>query len=179
MRTLYLLVACAILYLTAGCASAPVDRPVEYGEEDAVVTLKLVGAVYSVGTYVRFSTRSTAYTHFVQEITLDSGEVLIECFRDDGDILDRHTWADRPHSRAMIVYCANCVGVDEWGGFGHLPSNGAGRYTTVGHNFNEDYWQDHEATGYIRDRAKSQIEWAIVDDGATVRVYLNGAEIKP
>lgn len=149
--------------------------PVLVEDTEQVVSIEFVSKSYAVGVRVRFSMFSYEYTHVVQEIVLDSGEVLVECFRMDfNGELDLHSWKARPHAREMTVYAAVCVGVDEWGGFGHLPGNGDGLYTTVGENFNALYQSGHETRGFIEKRAKNQYYWTIRDDGDEIHVFIDG-----
>jgi hypothetical protein len=176
MRNILRLIVASILLacVNAGCAHT-VHRPdAVIDDTECRVGIEFVGKAYTIGVCIRFVLYGTEYTHIVQEITLDSGEVLVECFRDDGFLWDTHSWIDRPHSRSMIVYAANCIGVDEWSGFGHLPDNGQGLYTTVGSNFNKDYQERYETRGYIRNRATNEYEWSIADDGTHITVIING-----
>lgn len=116
---------------------------------------------------------NAGYTHVVQEIQLDSGSILIECFRCDGEPLyDFHSWWHRPHSRTMKVYAADVVGADERRGFAHLPENMDGLKTDVGPGFNSDYQADHETRGKIVKRSPKAFVWSINDDGKTVKVNM-------
>lgn len=175
---LRLLIASAVLLcLAPSCRTVDsIDQPVVVDDRGNRVGIVFIGKSYDLGVVLRFALYGAEYSHIVQEITLDDGSVLVECFRDDGDTIDRHSWVDRPHYRSMVVYAANCVGVDERYGFGHLPDNGNGLSTTVGSNFNESYQKAHKTQGYIRNRASNEYYWSITDDGTTITVTIDGVD---
>jgi hypothetical protein len=154
MRNILRLIVASILLacVNAGCAHT-VHRPdAVIDDTECRVGIEFVGKAYTIGVCIRFVLYGTEYTHIVQEITLDSGEVLVECFRDDGFLWDTHSWS----------------------GFGHLPDNGQGLSTTVGPNFNKDYQEQYETRGYIKNRATNEYEWSIADDGTHITVIING-----
>jgi hypothetical protein len=124
------------------------------------------------GVSVSFRLFNHDYSHVIQEITLDTGEQLVECFRWDGYIIDTHSWGSRPHWRTMTVYAGNVEGCDEYNGWGHLPDNGAGFTTTVGTGFNAAYQATHETRGKIIDRSPNSFTWRIDDDGKTITVSM-------
>jgi hypothetical protein len=96
--------------------------------------------------YVRMQFRNnTDYTHIVQEIEYQDGNVLVECFQTDTTVFDHHSaWGDSDHKRVrrMRVYGANVTGEVSWFGFAHLHQNRDGTLvTTVGPSFNPSYWR--------------------------------------
>jgi len=169
MRKLFPLL---LLLLSACAVNRPVPQDSFLGEEEAPISIQLAGTPDSTGTKVRFITAAQTYTHLVQELTLDSGETLIEAFRIDGLIYDLHSWPKRPHWRTMTIYAAVVDGMDEMGGWGHLPDNGAGLETTVGKGFNAHYQSAYETRGRIIVRSPLSYTWRIDDNGKTITVSL-------
>ena len=180
MRNFVRLTAVFLLLLALpACVTAP-ERPATVDDETCRVGIELIGKTHQLGVVVRFRLYGSTYTHIVQEITLDDGDVLVECFRDDGSfhaVYDQHQWGGRdPHFRTMTVYGANCYGVDERNGFGHLPHNGRGLYTTVGPGFNRDYQLSHKTQGYISNRASNEYIWTITVVDGIITVVIDGVQ---
>lgn len=164
--------AAAPLALTTGCSGC---QTIDVGDVDHTsksdVGIRLVSS-NGPRVIVEFIPNA-GFTHVVQEIELDTGHILVECFRCDGrPIYDYHSWHSRPHSRRMKVYAADVTGADERHGFAHLPENMDGLKTTVGTGFNADYQSTHETRGKIVKRSPKAFLWTIKDDGVTVDVGL-------
>lgn len=159
------------LLFLASCRHCPVLDSAVDETTQTTVGLKLVS---QRGTEVIVSfSGDPDFTHIVQEIQLDSGEVLIECFRNNATLIfDTHSWIVRPHHRVMKVYAANVHGCDEDNGFGHLPDNGAGVKTTISKNFNASYQKTHETRGRIVYRSPASFLWSITDNGTSVKVTI-------
>lgn len=162
------------LALSTGCQSC---QTIDIGDVDPTsksdVGIRLV-SVSGTRVVVEFIPNA-GYTHVVQEIELDSGSILVECFRCDGrPIFDYHSWHSRPHHRRMKVYAADVTGTDERDGFAHLPENMDGLKTTVGPGFNADYQAEYETRGKIVKRSPKAFLWTIADNGTTVHVGLPG-----
>ena len=168
MNTIRILIVTLLLALLPSCVMAPDPIPAPGGQP--VLSITLVGEAESTGVVVQFEPTVDDFTHVVQEIELDSGSVLVECFRCGGVITDRHRWASRPHWRVMTVYLANVEGADEAHGFAHLPHNGNGLRTTVGKDFNSWYQADYETRGSITGRHPANVHWSITDDGENVTI---------
>lgn len=172
-RTIATVVAALFLSLAfgaMGCHSCPTTD----GIDEATMTDVGIRLISNKGTRVIIEfTPSPDFTHVVQEITLDSGDVLVECFRCDGKpIYDFHSWGIRPHWRTMRVYAANVTGTDERNGFAHLPDNGAGLKTSIGPGFNADYQATHETRGKITARSPASFVWTITDEDGMVTVKM-------
>lgn len=166
--------AAAPLALTTGCSTC---QTIDVGDIDPTsksdVGIRLVG-ITGRQVIVEFLPNA-GWTHIVQEIELDSGSILVECFRCDGrPVYDFHSWHGRPHFRRMKVYAADVEGADERHGFAHLPENMDGLKTTVGTGFNADYQAEHETRGKIVRRSPNAFLWTISDDGKQVHVGLPG-----
>lgn len=90
-------------------------------------------------TLIRLEQCSTGYTHLVQEIEMQGGYTLVECFRVSKGryVLDHHSgygW------RRMRVYPAVVVGALEPQGFAHLMRNQDGSMrTNIPDGFNAHY----------------------------------------
>lgn len=171
MKTMLRLTAILLLLTVVGCAASPstYDPPEVYKRHTQEVSIHLIGKSYQMGVLVEFVMRGS-WSHIVQEITLDNGLVLVECFRNDDWLWDLHTWPVRPHSRSMVVYPADVVGADENYGFAHLPDNGFGLKTTVGEEFNAGHQRNYETRGRIVSRGSLSLVWTISDDGVTITV---------
>lgn len=157
-----LILAAFLLVALSSCVCAPNNGELVHGASGIGVHTVSEGNNWVM---VEFTTTSSDYTHIVQEIYLDSGEVLIECFRIHGSIIDRHSWSSSTERRSMTLYLADVEGADEMHGFAHLPSNGMGQETTVGPNFNRFYQDAHETRGEITRRSDYSFHWAIYADG--------------
>lgn len=145
-------------------------------------------------------TNATDYTHIVQEIHLEDGQTLVECFEWDGWVRDRHTWSANKHSRWMKVYAANVEGTDDRNGFAHLPQNMDGSVKTeIKWNFNAAHqWEGvtspqvgvfdsrtglwhhpdngvaHKTKGRITKQSDNWFIWTIIDSGDRVEVLFPG-----
>lgn len=184
----WLVVALAIIgFGMFGCATC--DRAPKYTERSASLgeglnmTVEQIVQIDEEGEYftqiiVAFK-HDSSFSHIIQEIVLDSGSSLVECFRGGEffNVYDLHSWGVRPHSRKMKVYLGNVEGTDERNGFAHLPHNfDKTLFTTVGKNFNKNYQETHETRGKITSVGKEWLEWSIADDGEYITVRTKDGE---
>lgn len=149
-----------VAVLFAACAS----RPVVPGQTDEI-------GFRINGVLVEFDRKvGGKWNALVQEVHLDDGTALVECFRIDPDsntfIYDRHRWSSQVEQRDMKVYLAVVEGA-HWthNGFAHLPENMDGSVkTTVSKNFNAAYNWTHETRGKITARSDEYLTWRIDAD---------------
>lgn len=126
----------------------------------------------------------TDKTLLIQEIELDNGMTVVECFTTNSGVstIDSH-WTTIPWPRSwrrMKIYPGIVDGADfNSNGFAMLESNLDGSVkTTVGSNFNETYRKNHEVRGRVvnADLDKT-VEWYIEYNRGRLSIYLpDGSE---
>lgn len=155
----------ASLLLVAALFTACATRPPVPGQTDEI-------GFRINGVLVEFDRKvGGKWNAIVQEVQLDDGSTLVECFRINPDarnfIYDRHEWSSETEVRTMKVYLAVVEGA-HWthNGFAHLPANMDGSVkTTVGKGFNASYQHLYETRGKITAASAEYLTWRI-DGGA-------------
>lgn len=141
---------------------------------------------------IRFS-ENTKYDVLIQEIYMDTGEILVECFDTPNGTFsygwDQHSWRTNSTHRRMRVYPGSVEGVDRMNGFAQLPQNRLGTaVTNIGPYFNARYqWNygpngedpdpiygvNHRTTGrIIEDDRENSMWWEITCIDGVIEVLL-------
>ena len=172
------------------------EIPWQYGE---AVDVSFRVANIDGAVEVEFRNRTIA-PFIVQEVHMEDGQTLVECFHTSGpfDIVhDFHSWGGVHGKRWMEVYVAEVEGVDlTFYGFGQLAENIDGSTVTeIDTYFNMTYqWKGllntgkghlnsrtglwyhpdngvaHETRGRVTKRAASSFYWSIVSDADGILV---------
>lgn len=159
-------------FLSSCCVARPEGEPPEVVADDATVVVWILNASADGRAEASLSVKNNSgYTHIVQELFLESGEVLVEAFAIRGYVRDVHRWEAITHNRRMVLYAASVCGMDATSsGWGELPDNGLGLETTTNPDRFNPYYKagGHKRAGTIVKRSGTTTEWWISDSGKIV-----------
>lgn len=174
------------LVVLSGCALFPTPH-VQKATKYTNVTLKDAWCADKNYELYVYLWESTKYNYIIQEILLDNGETVVECFKLIGGRMvpgqsDHHSWDDAwpREKRQMFIYPGTVVGADEtFFGFAMVPENMDGSVkTTTGPEFNKNYRKNHSVQGVITECDKSLgVTWKYEYELGKLEVYLPNGSI--